>query len=81
MHVVLRLIYTIYERLLKAMEILYDYARTGSLSGPVGAIKVNLFKILFMLHVKSKENSKFEDHLGELFGAESYMFSTIYKLF
>ena len=80
MYVVLRMIYTLYERLLKAVEILHDYKNTKTLSGPVGGMKLALFKVLFMLCVKSKENSKFEDNLGELFGEEAYLFSTIYKL-
>lgn len=59
MYVVVRLIYTIYERLVKAFEILFKYDETKSFEGEEGKAKVNLFKILFMIHVKSKENSKF----------------------
>lgn len=81
LYTVLRTIYTLYERLLRAKEILYDYKTTKNLTSPLGAYKFQLFKQLLMHYIKAKESSKYEDFLEKLFGKDSwYLFSTMHKL-
>lgn len=68
-YVFMRLLYTLFERIIRMREILADKE------------KILLFEILYYTCIKCKESSRSEEALNSLFGPkQAYIFTTFYKV-